>query len=63
MGARNEAKAKEAIAKMDLGEGSVEFLEVNLSDPAKAKEAAERFLGKEKRLDVLGEFASREEGS
>jgi len=55
MGARSEAKAKAAIAKLDLssGKGSVEWLELNLSDPRDAKRAGERFLEKEQRLDVL----------
>ncbi|TCD60879.1 hypothetical protein EIP91_009370 [Steccherinum ochraceum] len=56
MGARSEAKAKEAIARLDFGlgkKGSVEWLELDLGDPRKAKAAAERFLQKEKRLDIL----------
>ncbi|TCD60880.1 hypothetical protein EIP91_009371 [Steccherinum ochraceum] len=56
MGARSEEKAKEAIARLDFGpekKGTVEWLELDLSDPRKAKEAAERFLQKEKRLDIL----------
>lgn len=56
MGARSEAKAKEAIARLDFGsgKGSVEWLELDLGDPRKAKAAAEKFLQKEKRLDILG---------
>ncbi|KDR76480.1 hypothetical protein GALMADRAFT_210460 [Galerina marginata CBS 339.88] len=56
LGARNEVKAKAAIAQLEqegLGSGSVEWLYVNMSDPRWAKEAAEDFLQKESRLDIL----------
>ncbi|KAK7017209.1 NAD-binding protein [Favolaschia claudopus] len=58
MAARNESRAKEAIHKMQsdsegLGEGSVEWLELDLSDPRSAARAAQMFLGKERRLDML----------
>ncbi|TCD66630.1 hypothetical protein EIP91_001097 [Steccherinum ochraceum] len=58
LGARSEEKAKAAIVRLheELGDqmrGSVEYLNVDLSDPKLAKEAAERFLSKEGRLDVL----------
>ncbi|KAK7056097.1 NAD-binding protein [Favolaschia claudopus] len=58
MAARNESRAKEAIYKMQsdskgLGEGSVEWLELDLSDPRSAARAAQTFLGKERRLDML----------
>ncbi|KAK6987484.1 NAD-binding protein, partial [Favolaschia claudopus] len=58
MAARNESRAKEAIHKMQsdsegLGEGSVEWLELDLSDPRSAARAAQTFLGKEQRLDML----------
>ena len=57
MAARSEAKAKDAIAKLDFGtgkKGTVEWLELDLSDPKKAKESAERFMKLENRLDILG---------
>ncbi|THH27682.1 hypothetical protein EUX98_g6503 [Antrodiella citrinella] len=53
MAARSEERAKAAIAKLTLGKGSVEWLELDLSDPREAKNAAERFLEKETRLDIL----------
>ncbi|TCD65451.1 hypothetical protein EIP91_002664 [Steccherinum ochraceum] len=58
LGARSEAKANDAIARLhdELGQelrGSVEYLHVDLSDPKLAKEAAEGFLAREGRLDVL----------
>lgn len=34
--------------------GEAIWLELDLSDPRKAKKAAEEFLKKEKRLDILG---------
>ncbi|RDX54677.1 NAD-P-binding protein [Lentinus brumalis] len=56
--ARNEERAKAAIERLkadslEPGNGTVEWLELNLSDPRKAKESAELFLKKEARLDVL----------
>ena len=66
MAARNEQRAKEAIARLDFNESelskkaSVEWLELDLSDPKKVKEAAEKFLEKETRLDILGgQFSCR----
>ncbi|TCD65449.1 hypothetical protein EIP91_002662 [Steccherinum ochraceum] len=58
MGARSEQKAKDAMARIDeeLGKekkGTVEWLELDLSDSRKAKAAAETFVEKENRLDVL----------
>ncbi|KAH8097019.1 NAD-P-binding protein [Cristinia sonorae] len=55
MAARNEEKAKAAIARLELGEGAgnVEWLELDLGDPRKAKASAEKFLEKEQRLDIL----------
>ncbi|KAF4615731.1 hypothetical protein D9613_012455 [Agrocybe pediades] len=56
MAARNEGKAREAIKQLkeeDIADGTVEWLELDLEDPRKAKKAAEKFLKKEKRLDVL----------
>ncbi|OSD08182.1 NAD-P-binding protein [Trametes coccinea BRFM310] len=58
IGARSEERAKAAIERLRAeglqpGNGELEWLEVNLSDPAKAKQAAEAFLQKESRLDIL----------
>ncbi|KAF4616460.1 hypothetical protein D9613_008755 [Agrocybe pediades] len=56
LGARNEAKAREAIANLEtegLGTGKVEWLDVNLSNPRWAQDAAENFMRREKRLDIL----------
>ncbi|TFK52451.1 NAD(P)-binding protein [Heliocybe sulcata] len=58
MGARNESKATGAIARlkaegMGPGFGEVHWLNLDLSDPRKAKKAAEDFAASESRLDVL----------
>ncbi|ESK90273.1 hypothetical protein Moror_7656 [Moniliophthora roreri MCA 2997] len=59
MGARDEKKALEAIENLKKDEswkgkgGQVVWLKVDLSDPREAKKAAQDFLTKEKRLDVL----------
>jgi len=58
LGARNEKKAKAAIEVLqseglEPGNGEVEWLSVDFSEPHRAKAAAEDFLQKEKRLDVL----------
>ncbi|KAI0073653.1 NAD-P-binding protein [Panus rudis PR-1116 ss-1] len=58
MGARSEEKAKAAIERLKKeglgpGNGEVIWLPLDLSDPKEAKKAAEDFLTKEKRLDVL----------
>lgn len=62
MGARNEQKAKAAIEKiqkagLEPGNGEVVWLPLDYSDPRDAKKAAEGFLEKEERLDILSEFA------
>lgn len=57
MAARNESKALAAIEQLnaeDMADGSVHWLKLDLSDPRLAKQAAEEFLHKEKRLDILG---------
>ncbi len=57
MAARNETKARDAIARLKeggLGLGEVLWLELDLSDPRKARKAAEEFMKTETRLDVLG---------
>jgi len=57
MGARNESKATGAIAKLKaegvLDKGQVIWLKLDLSTPASAKAAAEEFMKRESRLDVL----------
>ncbi|KAJ3475072.1 hypothetical protein NLI96_g12075 [Meripilus lineatus] len=58
MGARNKDKALEAIQRLKHeglgpGYGEVVWLDVNLSDPRRAKKAAEDFMVRETKLDVL----------
>ncbi len=59
MGARNETKAKNAIAQLNQskspGFGEVIFLKMDLSDPRSTKKAANCFLQLEDRLDILSE--------
>ena len=60
LAARNETKASSALERLKHeglapGNGEVEFLKVDLSDPKATKSAAERFIQLEKRLDVLGD--------
>ncbi|OJT02819.1 hypothetical protein TRAPUB_6675 [Trametes pubescens] len=56
--ARSEERAKDAIERLRAeglqpGNGELEWLELDLSDPRKAKASAEVFLTKEKQLDIL----------
>ncbi|KAF9044241.1 NAD-P-binding protein [Panaeolus papilionaceus] len=54
--ARNESRVMEAIERLkaeDIGEGSLHWLNLDLSDPRLAKKAGEELLGKEERLDIL----------
>ncbi|KAK7062417.1 NAD-binding protein [Favolaschia claudopus] len=56
MATRSKSRAADAIARLQsegLGTGAVEWLELDLADPRSARRAAEEFLGKEERLDVL----------
>ncbi|KAJ7138631.1 NAD-P-binding protein [Mycena filopes] len=56
MATRGATKAKAAIETMEaegLGEGSVHFLELDLSDPRAVSQAAKGFLNTEGRLDVF----------
>ncbi|KAI0368449.1 NAD-P-binding protein [Pilatotrama ljubarskyi] len=58
MAARSEQKAKAAIERLQAdasasGSGEVHWLKLDLSDPRDVKQAAEEFMRKEKRLDVL----------
>jgi NAD(P)-dependent dehydrogenase (short-subunit alcohol dehydrogenase family) len=57
MAARNEEKAKAAIAQLQtegISGGSVEWLKLDLSDARFALQAGKEFVEKEKRLDILG---------
>lgn len=57
MAARNESKATGALASLEsdgLGTGSVVWLKLDLMDPRAVKKAAEEFINKEDRLDILG---------
>ncbi|EGN94608.1 hypothetical protein SERLA73DRAFT_126076 [Serpula lacrymans var. lacrymans S7.3] len=63
MAARNEAKAKEAIAQLNAeglgpGNGEIVWLELDLKDIRNAKKAAEEFMTKEDKLDVLSTMIS-----
>ncbi|KAF9454438.1 NAD(P)-binding protein [Macrolepiota fuliginosa MF-IS2] len=56
MASRSEERSKEAIAQLEnagLGDGSVHWLKLDLSDPRYAKSAAQELLEKETRLDIL----------
>ncbi|KAI9059034.1 NAD-P-binding protein, partial [Trametes sanguinea] len=58
MAARNEQKAKAAIERLRAqgigpGNGEVLWLHLDLSDPRNVKNAAEEFMKREARLDVL----------
>ncbi|KAI0333457.1 NAD-P-binding protein [Cubamyces sp. BRFM 1775] len=58
MAARNEQKAKAAIERLHAeglgpGNGEVIWLQLDLSNPRDVKKAAEEFLQKEQRLDIL----------
>ncbi|KAG7446779.1 NAD-P-binding protein [Guyanagaster necrorhizus] len=56
LAARNETKALDAIKSITeagIGSGEVIWLPFDLKDPRLAKKAAEDFLSREKRLDVL----------
>ena len=56
---RSEARVKAAIERLraeglEPGNGAIEWLQLDLGDPRKVKESAEKFAEKETRLDVLG---------
>ncbi|KAI8984862.1 NAD-P-binding protein [Trametes punicea] len=58
MAARNEWKAKAAIERLHAeglgpGNGEIFWLQLELSDPRAVKEAAEEFMKRESRLDIL----------
>ncbi len=59
LAARSEEKAAHAIARMEnegLGEhpGELMWLPIDLTDPQKAKAAAEWFIKRVNKLDILG---------
>jgi NAD(P)-dependent dehydrogenase (short-subunit alcohol dehydrogenase family) len=59
LAARNESRATEAIKNLTAeglgpGNGEIVWLQLDLSDIRGTKLAAEDFLRKEKRLDILG---------
>lgn len=58
MAARNKSKADEAIAKLKReglgpGNGDIIWLDLDLVNPRNAKKAAQEFMSKEQRLDVI----------
>ncbi|KZT38151.1 NAD(P)-binding protein [Sistotremastrum suecicum HHB10207 ss-3] len=58
LAARNESKTLNAIKDLELeglgpGNGTLQYIQLNLSDPRSAKKSAEEFLQRESRLDVL----------
>lgn len=61
MAARNETKANAAIGKIAAlnehtqSSGEISWLRLDLDDPREVKKAAEEFMSKEERLDILGE--------
>ena len=61
MAARNQSKAEAAIAQLKAdglgpGNGEVIWLELDLVDPKNAKKAAEEFMKRETRLDILSMY-------
>jgi NAD(P)-dependent dehydrogenase (short-subunit alcohol dehydrogenase family) len=59
LAARSEEKAEDAIVRMEqegMGEhpGELVWLPIDLTDPRRAKAAAEWFIKRESRLDILG---------
>ncbi len=59
MAARSEERALAAIKQLqseNINDGSVHWLKLDLSDPRAAKRAAQEFLEKETRLDIIGKF-------
>lgn len=59
LGARTEEKGRQAVEELKAegtGSGEVIWFSCSLNTPAEAKAAAEGFLQKETRLDILGAF-------
>ncbi|KAF7331079.1 NAD-binding protein [Mycena venus] len=62
MAARSEERALEAIKQLqaeNINDGSVHWLKLELSDPRAAKRAAQEFLEKETRLDIIVNNAAK----
>lgn len=62
---RSEQGTKDAMEKLEkegIGEGSLHWLKIELDDPRSAKSAAEEFLKKEDRLDILINNAGKATG-
>ncbi|KAJ7342583.1 NAD-P-binding protein [Mycena albidolilacea] len=62
MAARSEERALEAIKQLqseNINDGNVHWLKLELSDPREAKRAAQEFLEKETRLDILVNNAAK----
>jgi len=62
--ARSEEKAEHAIVRMEeegMGEhpGQLVWLPIDLTDPHRARAAAEWFLKRESRLDILGTWVAK----
>ncbi|KAJ7123088.1 NAD-P-binding protein [Mycena epipterygia] len=60
--ARDEGRAAAAIEQLkseNINDGTVHWLKLDLSDPRAAKSAANQFLEKEQRLDILVNNAAR----
>lgn len=56
MACRREEAYEAAVTRLEdegIGDGSVHWLHLNLSDPRLAKKAAQEFLEREDRLDIL----------
>ena len=63
--ARSEEKAEHAIVRMEqegMGEhpGRLVWLPIDLTDPHRARAAAEWFLKRESRLDILGTWGLKD---
>jgi NAD(P)-dependent dehydrogenase (short-subunit alcohol dehydrogenase family) len=56
MACRREAAYRDAVGRLEeagLGDGTVHWIRLDLSDPRLARKAAEDLLKKEDRLDIL----------
>ncbi len=58
---RSETRVAAAIERLraeglEPGNGALEWLELDLGHPRKAKESAEKFMARETKLDVLGAY-------
>ena len=68
MAARNEQKAKHAlerlaeVAKDCKDAGEVVWLPLDLDDPREVQRAAEVFMSKEERLDILSQLLHKQHG-